>query len=101
MSNDDYLDQWADFIKDLDPKSVPHVIVALCPNDDALDILEHLKSKYRLFFWIIRKSYGDGRVISKKEEQALRDLGTVDVLEERADSASRAEAFAKFVAANP
>lgn len=101
MSNDDYLDRWADFVQQLDPKSVPYVIIALCPNEDAIRVLERLKGKYDLYFWVIRHSYGDARMISSKEEQALRALGAVQVLEERHDSAGRADAFMKFVAANP
>lgn len=98
MSNDDYLGEWAELVKGLRPSERPYVIVALCPNDDALKLLEQLRSRYELFFWVLRHSYQDDRSISRKEEASLRTLGTVEVFEERLSAERRAAQFKKFVA---
>ena len=102
MSNDDLSDKWMKFIKQLDPARRSHVIAALCPKTDALDLLGTLKDKYNLFFWVLRHSYEGYGAISAQEEDALRALGTVVVFDQKhAPAEQRAKALKEFVLANP
>ncbi len=101
MSNDDDPEMWTRRVSQLNPKKHTHVILTVCPTSAAQAVLAGLRDRYDLFFWIIRQSYSDSRVILAAEEQALRLLGTVEVLSNRVDAAVRAAAFEHFISAHP
>ena len=105
MSNDDIPKVWERRIGELRAQIHARAILTLCPTEDAHPALDGLRTRYDLFFWIIRRSHRkypspDGRTISAGEERMLGSLGTVGVFEEMADAPLRAAAFEQFVKAH-
>jgi hypothetical protein len=108
MSNDDIPKDYVNLLKELDPKKKPNVILALCPTFEREDLctelvnaLNGLKSKYEIFFFVLRHSYRGDRTISDHETTSLETFGTVKVCRDsRAAAKQRAEELRGFIARN-
>lgn len=101
MSNDDVEEDWVKKIRRLDPNRNPHVVLTVCPKREAMSVLSELRKKYALFFWVMRRSYTEDRVIPPAEEQQLRRLGVVEVFSDRAEARVRAAEFRRFIELHP
>src|SRR5688572_190169 len=86
MSNDDVTnnrpDRFWDFVKELDPKTKPNLIVTLCPNftqslPKTKQVLQHLSRGYRLFFFVLQHKYVSESTITDEEIERLKKFGTV------------------------
>jgi len=103
MSNDDIPDSWEIFIKGLDPKEKPDVIIALCPAEPALPFLRILQKRgFTLFFWIIRRRC-DGKPgdLSDVEIERFKGLGWIEFCHQPADPNRRAAQLKKFIETHP
>ena len=101
MSNDDIPADWDTFLDALDPAQKPHVILTVCPKVAAMPVLQRLRSRYDLHFWVMQQSWDGKRVITAGEEHSLRSLGVADVFVQRVPPAQRAPAFKQFILAHP
>lgn len=99
-SNDDWPDRWETFLDALVPAKHPHVILTVCPHDAALPVLQRLRARYDLYFWVIHESWDGQLMITSTEEQSLRALGPLEVFRGHHDAPVRARAFERFVAAH-
>ncbi len=80
-----------------------YLIMTLCPNfRDKVStevILKSLSSRYKLYFFILKKKYsGDGE-IEGEEIMQLEKYGTY-ILEQNLESEKRAKAFQNFIREN-
>jgi len=103
MSNDDVPVSWELFIKSLDPKEKPDVIVALCPTEGALPFLQILQKRgFTLFFWIIRRRCnGESGDLTEVEIGRFKGLGLIEFCHQPADPSKRAAQLKKFVEVHP
>jgi hypothetical protein len=99
MSNDDKPAEWADKLNELDPNVKPQVILTLCPTPFAEPVLQNLRRRYDLFFWILQRAYDGERVIRQDEVGILQNLGTVEQFNRIAEADVRAARFRRFVEA--
>ena len=101
MSNDDIPDSLIELVNSLDPETTPRVIATLCPtfNDKnalpaLLKILDTLKRKYELFFFVLRHKCNNPSVtIPDDEIDRLERYGTV---EQFRPEGARAHKIARF-----
>jgi hypothetical protein len=85
--------------------NVSQVIITLCPNFEnpkrcTMPILEFLKYKYDIYFWVMRKKWGTDEVIYQREIDELYDYGVVEIFEEKVRASIRAKAFRDFIENN-
>jgi len=106
MSNDDYPKDFLKLVIKFDSDDKPYVIAALCPtftDEKKLPviraILDALKRKYKLFFFVLQhKCKNPKRIITEDEIDKLERYGTVKVFHpERARPKVIADAFQTFV----
>jgi hypothetical protein len=102
MSNDDIPDELLKFVRQLDPNRKPIIIIALCPDfsEDSKKtklILEFLRKKYSLFFFVLKKKWDGTAEITRDEIETLRSYGSVEILSQQSDYRSRGAALRKFV----
>jgi len=100
-SNDREPERWAEMIAQLEPSECSHLILALCPAAADVAQLIRLRARYELYFWVMRRSYGDNRTVADDEIRLLRALGTVEVFAPRQEQGIRAAAFERFIAIHP
>ncbi len=96
MSSDDIPDSVIAFVKALESKRRPLVLIALCPNftDEKTrktrEIIKIVREKgYEIFFWVLQKQYGGERVVAEEEIGQLKLFGQVQTYEGRAESPER------------
>jgi hypothetical protein len=103
MSNDDQPDGYFDFIRAIDPGTIPNLIATLCANFQRTEartdqILQILRSKgYQIVFWVIRHQYGTDSVVTPDQVARLRTYGIVEIHDARSEAAVRARQFHTFV----
>lgn len=102
MSNDDLTPEYAEFVGKLDPSLRGHVIAALCPQFDdptigTMAVLESLRARYEMFFWIIERQYGRAGRVTPVELQVLGRFGHVELFSGKAEAVGRAAAFKRFI----
>jgi hypothetical protein len=106
MSNDDFPESLIKLVSGLDPDVVPNVIATLCPtfNDKKalpalLETLNILRSKYQLFFFVLRhKGSNPDATIPDDESEKLERYGLVEIFQpEGAKPTAIAEAFQRFI----
>jgi len=101
MSNDDIPGSLRELVNSLDPEITPRVIATLCPtfnNKKAvpmlLEILETLKRKYELFFFVLRHKCSNPTVtITDDEIDKLERYGTVQQFR---PAGAKAQTIARF-----
>ena len=102
MSNDEFSDKLKNFCESLNPKESKYVLLALCPDfDDSQKyteaILACLKSKYELFFFVLRHKYNSNTCIADHEIDKLKGHGVVLVYDEKSEAKERADALKKYI----
>jgi hypothetical protein len=102
MSNDDRPDDFYDFVREVQPLRRPDLILAFCPKfqePQPRRCLEQLQSKsYRLFFWVLRERYANGRFVTPDEIATLGEYGRVEIFDSgRAREHARARALRSFI----
>lgn len=107
MSNDDPpADSLVKFVINLDQSSDTHIIITLCPDFESeltITILNALKKKYELFFWVMKYNYVGDRPVARKEIaekqiERLRGLGKVEVVTTKdVEKDERARQFRRFI----
>jgi len=95
MSNDDKAKQYLHFVNKLNRSEKPLLIAALCPNfhnkkRHTAEIINILKSKYELYFWVMLHKYNYDDIVSDVEIKVLKNtvllvyiLGVIRILLER------------------
>lgn len=99
MSNDDKPNDFRALVRKLRPAQHGDAILAFCPvfDEDAGEILADLKEYYDIHSFVLRHSFDGERHISAEEIAALREFGPVQLFENRAEPADRAEALRAFI----
>jgi hypothetical protein len=105
MSNDDVPASFFLWLKKLKVEDCPGVIIALCPtfldkrlNARLVAALTTLRTRYDLFFFVLRQRYKPpADHIKAKEIEGLEKLGKVKLFNSRAEGKNRAAAFKKFI----
>ena len=113
MSNDDVPRRddvprgFREFAEQLDPKIKPLLIITLCPTFTnrklrrvLIGILQTLKRKYQLFFFVLRNDYHGTRKITDDEINTLERFGDVKVYSNTAEAEKRARSLERFIAQN-
>jgi len=106
MSNDDIsFKEVIDFLNKLDSKKNPVIIITLCPNfvdksKGTIEILDLLLTKFKPYFWILKKSYNSTQEVKDEEIDRLRKYGCVEVFTKVDDSNIRAKEFRRFIENN-
>lgn len=102
MSNDDPpIDKLLKFIFESQPPSRAYLIIALCADFEssgtATTILDSLKEKYDLYFWVLKFGwFGDS--VTDEQINELRSYGDVEVFsQKRIESEERARNFKTFI----
>ena|SRR3989442_13609969 len=106
MSNDDIPKDFQELVNSLDPDATPRLIATLCPtfNDKKalpvlLPILDTLKRKYELFFFVLRHNCKNPKsTIPDDEIDKLERYGTVKVFHPQgAEPQVIAQTFQTFI----
>jgi hypothetical protein len=105
MSNDDIPDDLLDFVRRLDANKKAIIIIALCPDFDDNSkktqlILDLLKKKYSIFFFVLKKKYDGDDEISDAEISSLRKYGQVEVFNSKSEDTVRAQSLRRYVENN-
>jgi hypothetical protein len=98
MSNDDGIDQWRDAVSPSRPEKHPLLVVAMCPNEDAVETLEGLSCDYDLNFWVIRHQFAGNGVVTDDQLKPFLRLGTFEIFgDKRAEAEARGQALRTFI----
>ncbi|MGD0090813.1 MAG: hypothetical protein ABSE73_12910 [Planctomycetota bacterium] len=80
------------------------VILALCPafqEEKTAQLLDVLREKFTLKFWVMKKKFGESdKVVTCEEIGKLRTYGIVEVFAEEVEANSRAAALRHFIDQN-
>jgi hypothetical protein len=94
-----------DFLNKLDSKKNPVIIITLCPNfvdksKGTIKILDLLLTKFKLYFWVLKKRYNHTQEVEDGEIDRLRKYGCVEVVTKVDESNIRAKKFRRFIENN-
>jgi hypothetical protein len=104
MSNDDYSENYCNFMKNLNAEINPNVIAAFCPNfeekrnEETIEILNSLKNKgYNLYFWVIEHQFVTKKKMDSSFINELKNFGEVEIYSKCEEADLRALALKDFI----
>jgi hypothetical protein len=102
MSNDDIVDSLVNFAKNTTPTIKKIIIIALCPDFENPEkktevILDILKEKYELSFFVLAGKYDQTAQVLPGEIESLKKYGTVRSLNKPMEDTERAKEFRALI----
>jgi hypothetical protein len=102
MSNDDQKKKYGAFVVAVRPKRKPFLLAAYCPEVGSQPLLGTLARKYRVYAFVLKRNYRNGKSVLPNEIARLGAHAKVKVYAPfRRPAATRAKALERFIRAIP
>jgi hypothetical protein len=104
MSNDDYSENFSDYVINLNQEHDQYIIITFCPNIDdrkneTIKLLKILSSKYDLYAFVLKYQYNSENTVADESINLLKNYcNLINIFEmKHADANHRASSLYDFI----